>query len=242
MTIADINAETRSLVDADTTSYIAADILRRVNTAYETIVGKIIRNDGTWNFDDSNFTTSPTGTGTLVSGQHKYTFSDKFLQVEEVDVLDLNGIFRRLKPFDASEVGQSFEEYFGITTSGGTDTAKSGFPSYYDKQGNVIKFDVAPTAANATLTSGLRVRFKRTADLFTSAQVTTGTKEPGFDSQFHILICYMAALPYALSYKKDRVALFEKKIMDLEKDLLKHYGSKEKDKRHVFTMARRNFR
>jgi hypothetical protein len=242
MTISDINQEIRDLCDADSTSLTNATLLRRVNTAYETVVGKIIRVDGFWQFDDDNFSTSPRGTGTLVSGQHIYTFSDKFLQVEEIDILDTSGYFKRIEPFDAASGDMSFEEYFNITYSGGTYTAPSGFPSYYDKQGSVIRLDKAPTATTATLTSGLRVTFKRTADTFTSAQVTTGTKQPGFDSQFHIILCYMAAIPFCQSYKKDRVALYEKKVMDLEKDLLAHYGTRQKDERSALRIATINFR
>ena len=42
MTIAQIEAETRSLCDADTVSYPAATILRRENVALEEAVGEII--------------------------------------------------------------------------------------------------------------------------------------------------------------------------------------------------------
>lgn len=248
MTISEINAETRALCDATTTSYTDADLLRRVNIALEIVTGWLINADGTWDFDDANFTTSPTGTSTLLTGQHKYTFSDKLLQIQEIDILDKNGYFRRIKPFDASEVGMSFEEYFGITSSAGVDTAQAGFPEYYDKQGNVIKFDRAPTAANTTLTSGLRVKFKRTSDPFTSAEVATGTKVPGFDSTYHVILSYMAAIPYCMNYKKDRVAIYERVVGDtrpptgMKLGLLKSYGSKEKDKKKIITMSRRNFR
>jgi len=237
------------LCDSSDTSYPRLDKTARVNTALERVIGWLINADGTWNFDDANYTTSPIGTATLTSGQHKYTFSDKFLQIEEVDVLDVNGYFRRLKPFDASEVGQSFEEYFGITSSGGTDTAQSGFPQYYDKEGNVIKFDRAPTASNATLTSGLRVKFKRTASLFTAVATTaTDTTVPGFDSTYHSILAYMASIPFCTTYKKDRVAMYLNTVGDTEpptgmkKELIKFYGRKERDKKKVMTMASRNFR
>lgn len=242
MTISDINQEIRDLCDADATSLTNATLLRRVNTAYESIVGRIIMVDGTFQFDDDNFTTSPRGVATLVSGQNSYAFSDKFLQIEEVDILDLNGRYRKIEAFDPSSTPYSFEEYFNISYAPSTYTAPSGMPRYYDKQGNLIRFDRAPTAATVTLTSGLRVTFKRTASLYTSAEVTTGTKVPGFDSQFHILICYMAAIPFCQSYKKDRIALYEKKVMDLERDLLEHYGYRQKDKRDSLVVSPISYR
>ena len=237
------------LCDSNDTSYPRLDKTARVNTALEQVTGWLINADGTWQFDDANFTTSPVGTGTLVSGQHKYTFSDKFLQIEEVDILDLNGYFRRIKPFDASEMGISWEEHFGITSSAGVDTAQSGFPQYYDKQSNVLKFDLAPTADYVTLTSGLRVRFKRTASLFTAVSTTAvDATVPGFDSSYHVILAYMAAIPYCMSYKKDRVTLYTQIVGDTEpasgmkKGLLASYGRKEKDVRKVATMAFKPFR
>lgn len=234
MTIADVNSEARSLCDADSTSYTAADLLRRVNASLETCIAKIISADGTWQYDDTNYTDLPIGKGTLTSGQNVYSFAGEFLDIEQVEVLNLTGSYLRITPFDAIAMGVSFDEYFNITTSG----AQSGFPLYYDKQGDTIRLSSAPTATYCTLTNGLRVRFKRTADLFTTAQVTTGTKEPGIASPYHALIAYMAAVPYCMSYKKDRVALYEKKVDAMTKDMLAFYSRREKDKRFIMTPKR----
>ena len=240
MTISDINAETRSLCDADSISYTAADLLRRVNNALEILVGKIINADGTYQWDDTNYTDTPRGTGTLVEGQEAYTFASEYLQISMVEILDTNGIWRRIKPLDINDLGaRSAEEYFGSTTS----STRTGFPQYYDLiADDTFRLFPAPTSTNVTLASGYRVTFKRTADLFTSAQVTTGTKVPGIASPFHLLICYMAAIPYCMSYKKDRGPLYEKKVMELTDDMIKHYSYREKDKRKTMTSAPIRFR
>lgn len=232
MTIADLNQEVRDLCDADTTSYTAATLLRRVNNALETLVGKIINADGTWQYDDSNYTDLPIGVGSLVSGQSSYSFSSEYLDILEVMILTTNGMYERITPFDPSEMDMSWDEW----TNSSTGTIPSGFPKYYDKVGDSIRLDKSPTATYATLTNGLKVRFKRTADLFTSAQVTTGTKVPGIASPYHQLIAYMAAIPYCMSYKKDRVALYEKKVDEMTKDMIDFYTRREKDKRPVMTV------
>lgn len=232
MTIADLNQEVRDLCDADTTSYTAATLLRRVNNALETLVGKIINADGTWQYDDSNYTDLPIGVGSLVSGQSSYSFSSEYLDILEVMILTTNGMYERITPFDPSEMDMSWDEW----TNSSTGTIPSGFPKYYDKVGDSIRLDKSPTATYATLTNGLKVRFKRTADLFTSAQVTTGTKVPGIASPYHQLIAYMAAIPYCMSYKKDRVALYEKKVDEMIKDMIDFYTRREKDKRPVMTV------
>lgn len=236
MTISDLVAEARALVDADTTSYPAADMLRRVNNSLETLTALIINADGTWQFDDSNYSDFPIGTFTLVASQAKYSFNDKFLQLLEVQIMDKLGNYNIIKPIDQKEYDDliPLEEAF--------ETA--GRPIYYDKiSDDTIKLFPAPdNGVTVTLASGLKVKFKRTADLFTSAQVTTGTKVPGIASPYHQLIAYMAALPYALSYKKDRVPLFEKKIDELKKDLVRFYSRREKDVKKVATMKIIQFR
>jgi len=227
-TIIDLNAETRALCDADTTSYPAATLLRRINEAYERVVGWLIQADGTWEYDDSNYTDLPIGTQTLTEAQSAYTFNDKFLQILEVQVMDDEGNWRIIPTIDQKEIA-------GETPLSETyETA--GFPQFYDKvTDDTIKFYPAPTATNVTLASGLKIRFKRTASVFTSAQVTTGTKVPGFVSTYHYILAYMAAIPYCMSYKKDRVGLYEKRVDDMKKELIDAYSSREKDIRHVMT-------
>ncbi len=236
MTISDINQEARDLVDADTTSYTAATLLRRINTAYETVVGWIINADGTFQFDDSNYTDAPRGTGTLVEGQEFYSFTAAYLDVEAIDILDTDNVYRRIKNIDLNDLGGiSPAEYFGVDSSG---NPTKGFPEYYDIQGNFIRLYPAPTSTQVTLTNGLRVWFKRTASLYTSAEVTTGTKVPGFASPFHVILAYMAAIPYAMSYKPNRVPLFEKRVDEMKKEIIKHYGHRELDRRKVIKPAR----
>ena len=229
MTISDINAEARLLCDADTTSYTAADLLRRVNTGLETLVGKIINADGTWEYDDTNYTDLPVGTGTLVEAQESYSFSSEYLQVQAIKVKDVSGnwiIVENIDQFSDNLGGIAIEEYFSAT----------GLPQYYDILGDTVRLYPAPTSTAVTLSAGLKVHFKRTADLFTSAQVTTGTKEPGLPSPYHVLLAYFAAIPYCALYKKDRVACLEKKWDEGVREVIKHYSHREKDRRKIMTM------
>jgi hypothetical protein len=233
-TIVDINQEARDLCDADTTSYPAATLLRRINQAYEQVVGWLINADGSWQFDDSNNTNLPIGTQTLVASQNAYTFNDKFLQILEVQIKDVNGNWQIIEPIDQKEFSDStpLDEAFKT----------AGMPQYYDKvSDDTIKLYPAPSAANCTLASGLKIKFKRTAAIFTSAEVSTGTKVPGFASTYHYILSYMAAIPYCMSYKKDRVALYEKIVMDMKKELIELYSQREKDVRKIMTFKQRSY-
>ena len=219
MTISDINSEIRDLCDADTVSYPASTLLRRVNNEYEKIIGKIIGADGTWQFDDSNYTDLPIGLGTLVDSQQQYSFDSQMLSIERVEVLDVNGIWRKLIPLNENLVEGSLAEF----------QKTAGLPIYYSKEGSSVFLYPKPSSANVTLTSGIKIFFQRTADLFTSDEVTTGTKVAGFATPYHMMLCYGASIPYCMKYKKDRVALYQQKYLELEQDMMSFYSRRTKD-------------
>lgn len=231
------------LCDSNDTSYPRQAKTSRVNNALEELVGDIINADGTWQYDDTNYTTTPFGQGNLVSGQISYSFASEYLQIEEISVLDLNGYYRKLTPFDSAEEGKTFEETFTITFSGSTYTAKDGLPTHYDIVGDTIILSNSPTATYATLTKGLKIKFKRTAQLFTVASDTSAdTTEPGLPSTHHVILAYMASIPFCMAYKKDRVALYQNKVSEMKKTLLKSYSSRQKDKKNVMETESISFR
>ena len=183
--------------------------------------------DGKWQFDDTNYTDFPIGRGTLLASQQDYTFASDVLEVEGVSVLNASGDWAKLTPIDDKELGVDPEEFASI----------DGLPVYYDKQGRSILLYPAPAAANVTLTNGLKVFFKRTADLYTSAEFTTGTKEPGFPSPFHVILAHRTALPFLSAYLPQAVNFSLSEIERLKKGLTKHYGRREQDRRKRMSMA-----
>lgn len=232
MTIADLNSEARALVDADTTTYPAADLLRRINTAYEETVGMILGLDGLWQFDDTNYTSFPVATTALVASQNDYSFDSSMLEIERVEVLDAQGNYQLLEPIDISQIPYAVSEFYE------TD----GMPAHYDKQGGSLLLYPAPATANVTLAAGLKVYFQRTASVYTSAEVTTGTKQPGFASPYHVILAFKAALPFAMAYKPQRVPLILQRIAALEQGLKEHYGRREKDRRKIITTGNISYR
>lgn len=241
MQISDIILEGRGLVDADSVSYTDAVILRRLNAYYEEIIGKLIALDKNWDFGDSNYSFLPTGTQNLTAETQAYSFDTTLLALKQVQVKDASGIWHLLNPINYENIGVPIEEY----------QKDNGLPTEYAKRENFLLLFPAPATADVTLTLGLKVVFQRTADIFTSAQVTTGTKVPGFASPFHILLAYKLALPFAMAYKKDRVAGIMAEIEKIEGNeskrivgtLEKFYTSREKDvKRGIMSMGKINFR
>ncbi len=240
--------EVDELCDSTDTSYPRVSKTRRANSAYKKVVNWLINTDGFWEFDDTNKTDHPRGKGTLVEGQEDYTFASDYLQISEIDILDKDGItYRRIRPLDHMELGdQSPDEYFGLETNG---SPKKGLPEYFDLvSDDSFRLYPAPSATYCTLANGIRIWFKRNPTAFTVASGTTAdTTEPGF-AVHHEILAYMIAVPYCMSYKKDRVALYEKVIGDttpptgLKKAIIDHYASRDKSRRNIITFEDINYR
>ena len=245
--ISDIQTEARALVDADTTSYPAALMLIRNNTAMEEIAGLILGADGRWDWDDTNNTTFPEGTTTLVSAQQDYALDTTYLKLIGVSIKDNAGIWHKLQPFDPADLGgaSTASAITGPLFGYGPQFDRAEFfktpgrPVLYDLHANSIVLYPAPdNGISVTLSAGLKVYAQRTAQLFTSAEVTTGTKVPGFASPWHSLVAYMSALPYAMAYKPERVQFIMAEIMRKKKELVAFYSKRDKDERSVMTMKK----
>ena len=228
MTIADINTEIRDLCDADSTSLTAATLLYRVNEVYKQIVGKLIAIDRRWKFGDENYTSQPTFTQDLTNGQRQYDFpSSTFLNAYTVEVLDNHSNWHTLNRIDLEDVIRQNAQLEYQETS--------GRPNEYEMRDNFIYLYPPPdNGVNVTLTAGLRVIGQRGADVFTSAQVTTGTKEPGFAAPYHMLLVYRASLPHLLKYQPERLNAVYAEINRLDKDMIEFYSQKGRDASNSF--------
>jgi len=190
MTITDIVNKTYFLTNTNSTSFPAADMLIAINNAYERVVSLIMQVDGRWEWDDDNQTNLPIATTTLVAAQQDYTLSVNHLDIKRVEVLDSSGNYVHLTPINESDLrGVALTEFME------TD----GMPVYYDKVGSSIMLYPAPATGSVTLAAGLKVYFSRPPLLFSAAEVTTGTKVPGFNSLYHSLIPLWVANDYFLS-------------------------------------------
>src|SRR3990167_5324296 len=131
----DLNTLIDDLCDSTDTSFPVQKKVLQINSAYEELVGKIIIADGTWQFDDTNYTDLPRGTGLLVEGQETYSFSSEYLSIEAVEILNKGGTqYNRLIPLDHQELGgMSPQEYFGTDSSG---NPLKGTPQYFDVLGD----------------------------------------------------------------------------------------------------------
>jgi len=211
--------------------------------SYEGLVGKILEVDGYWEFDDTNLADLPIATADLVNAQESYTLParattvpgtadlDNYLHILKVQILNADGDkYRTIRPIDHRQLNLSPDEVFGTDSSGNPTT---GVPQFYDKTGDTLFLYPSPATASVTLTAGLKIYYQREPDLFTTSDTT---QSPGIAPLYHPLICYMAAIPYCVAHKPERVSWLEKQVAILTDDMLMYYGKREKDTRKRMNM------
>jgi len=241
MTIANIETLTRLLTDTTTTTLTAAQLLILENKYYEEIVGKIISetSGASWQFGDFNYTAFPTFTVTMTADQAVYDLRDwgttdasTILTIMGVEVADENGDWHRLDRVSLKQIqecGFTYSEY----------SQSSARPTEYEIRDNILVLHPAPdNGVNVTLSSGLKLYFLRTADKFTSAEQSTGTKEPGFPSPWHDLLSWGPAYDYAMTRSFSNAVRFKEEYDRKLKQMLNFIARRDQDIRPILTMKR----
>lgn len=214
----EINTIVSSLTDSDTTSFPTATRLIYANSAQADIAGTIIGADGRWQWDDTNYTSLPIGTTDVTSGTQDYEFDDSFLRIERVEIQDDNGDWHKLEPIDKADISVAVDEY----------QSTNGTPTHYDKIGDSVFLYPTP---DFSVTDGLKVHFQRNSVDISSF----GATSPGFYPAKHMILAYMISIPYCVTYKKDRVGLYEQKVREMREDIIDFYGQRSEDERTQIT-------
>ena len=203
-------------------------------------MGKIINetSGADWQFGDRNYEAFPTFTLTLSNSTAEYDINDLTtapLTIAGVEVLDNNSNWFPLERTSLRKIrerGFAQQEYYE------TD----GRPIEYElRDGQIVLYPAPDNGVTVTLTNGLRVYYLRTADVYTAAQVTTGTKEPGFPSPWHELLAYGPAYDYALANNLPMANHLKAKYDEGLRELLAFIGKRDQDSRSVMNMRPINF-
>lgn len=230
MTITDIINKVYLLTNTNSTSLSSANALLLVNNAYERVASVIMKADGRWQWDDNNNTSDfPIATTDLVSGQADYTLTVDHLEILRVELSNPGGTFTLLTPFDQVDKQTSLTQL-------GTET---GTPTQYDKLGASVILYPKP---NYNYTAGLKIYFQRGPSLFSSADVSTGTKKPGFSSLYHDLIPLWASYDYAVAKGMNNINQLYSEIVKKEDALKLDYSMRSKDEKIKLSIAQENNR
>lgn len=174
------------------------------NDAYDDVIAEILRNEGSWLWDDFKEGTSklPIATQnlTVTAGSEVSSYAlpngasasgsagsdaSTFLRLITVRVKDAAGYFQNVLPIDDNAYNQPLETIF----------FNPGFPKWYKQVGTSITVYPAPLANMVTATNGLQITFQRDKVDFT----TTGndSQMPGFASIYHYLLALIASETWA---------------------------------------------
>lgn len=219
MTLGNISSLITFLTNASTSVFTDAQRLISINRHLNNVQTLILRSQDEWDFDDSNNTDFPILTASLVANQAPYTLPTGTLKVKRLETSYDGTNFHKVSPIDINErMLPTATNALGDFTS--TDP-------YYDLQSNVLWLYPTPTAASV---NGLKIWIERGPLEFTSGQLTAGTVEPGFDSLFHDVLAYGAALDFCIARNLSQTETIKREFEEKKTRLQNHYGNKQEDR------------
>jgi len=207
-----------------------------LNQWYLKAVAWILEAQHRWQWDDSNYTDFPVGTGTLVNGQRDYSLPAAtsggnlatFLTLKEVAVKDAAGNYQWLTDIDNTELTGDLETQFST----------NGMPMYYKKTANSLKLYPAPATGSVTMSAGLKVEFQRTPDLFTVADTT---QQPGIPEPFHRILSLGASYDYLMGRRPDVAGAVRTEVEVLKGQLQTHFTRKDQNARVAIRARQSSF-
>jgi len=210
------------ICSTDSSSYPIADKIRNINRHYYKAVTDILKSTGRNQFDDSNLTTLPYYTFTLVNGQKDYSLPTDLLKINAIEVADSAGNWTRLQEIDEQELWPTITDF----------EETNGIPKYYNIRGGSVYLYPAPATGSVTLTNGGKFYLEREVDAFTTADTT---QEPGFAEPFHRILSLGASYDYLIinstTEKADRAL---QQYEQLRKELREFYSDRNKEARSRF--------
>jgi hypothetical protein len=207
----DICSYADRLVKTTVTSFPLVDKTLFANEASRIIWSWIFQAYGGWVYDDSNQTTLPSATASLVSGQSTYNLPTDSAHILSVSVKG-NGsnVWEKLKPLTLEQIPGAEPEYQTTDAS----------PLQYRLVGKILKLYPAPDYSQE---ASLRLEISRDVVSFATNDTT---KTPGFDVEFHEAIPTFIALQQAkinqMPIKNDLL----RDWLDYEVRIKKHYAQK----------------
>ena len=226
MTIADIDAEVTFNTNADTTVFTAADRLIKYNKYGRQIHNWILSSMDEVDYDDKNNTSDfPILTTDLEANQQDYSLPDGTTKIKRIEVTYDGTNWVKANPIDIDEITDPTD------TSSIANDFSTDAPFYDINSNSVFMYPIPSTQ----VIGGIKIWIDRKANPFTSADVSTGTKEPGFDEDFHSLIPTLVTWDWEFYKLKDYAAADRTlQIASIgESKLKKHYSSKQKDRRYA---------
>lgn len=236
MTIADINSFVTFKTGQDTTSYSAANRLLSTNRWYHKAQSILLESDSTVDFHDTNSSTEPVITKNLTANQGyvQLSLTDNIIKIKKALVTYDGTNWYKAEQFDP---GQSSD---ALITQAEINSKFSTTTPFYKVKGLFVYLYPVPTA---NVTGGLKLLCDIEIDEFTSGQVTTGTKVPGFDKAFHPYIALGMIFDWYDSKPNlaDKAAATLTEINEYELRMRRRMGDKGEDSPLTLLPAYENY-
>lgn len=231
MTLAEIQTRITFYTKANTTNYPNADRLIAINKAVDDITIMILQSQDEWDYDDTNQSDFPILTTDLVTSQQDYklpinhsTSDDDILKIKRIEI-NYGSDWERALPLDINEDSEPTD------TSSVANNYDSSSPKYDFQYGSIFLYPIP----SADVIDGLKIWINRSALEFTSAELTAGTKTPGFDKQFHEMVALSVALDWAVANSSKKISTFKAQLSEYELKLKSYYSDKQEDR--VYAMG-----
>jgi len=197
------------------------EFVRLLNTRYRMADTEIWKATGTWDFDDSNQTTLPVATTTLVDSQHDYALPSTARKIDRVEAKDINGNWSLIGQIDKSTFKtEAITEFEDV----------DGMPKYYDLIGNSLYLYPAPDQTISATTGALKLYASRDIIGFsTTVNATTNAVEPGFDNHFHRYISVGASYDWSLTKGLKKTPQLKQQVDELSYNIHEYYGARNRD-------------
>ncbi len=237
MNLNEINTKITFSAGVSTANYPNSQRIIDVNNAIDEVSVDILSAVDGWDFDDKNKSDFPILTTDIVADQQDYSLpfsatgsDDDTIRIKRLET-KLTNRFYKAEPFDKGERGRSIAE----TTDLANDFIESA--PRYDMTGSSIFIYPVPTQ---NVTGGLRIWIDRSMANFAEADLTSTTKFPGFDRQFHKLVYLKVALEWVSdkeSKNANKITTLTNRIGALDIKLKEWYGSKQQDREIIIRPA-----
>jgi len=196
------------------TAYPYADRLRNTNKWLYKFAIEAWKADGSWTFDDSNYTDLPIATNSLVNGQSDYTLPTSLLKIERVSYKNASGDYVDLEYLDKRTLPEI-----------GNDDA--GLPTGYYLIGNSIFLTPKPDTSLLTATAGLRIYFKREIKELTKADAGTSL---GIPESFIDFVSNGVSREYCVRNDMVRLKVIDTDIERLKIEIKKFFSKRQTSK------------
>lgn len=220
MTLSDINTVISELTNSDTNDFANSSRVIYLNNWYDLVHASILQSMDEVDFDDSNDTDYPVMTTNLVANQQDYPLKAGTLSVKRAEITYDGTNWYKLSPFDVGETD------LATNSTSITNNFQTNQP-FYDIEANSVFLYPVPTQ---NVTNGLKMWVNRNVTPFVTADLTGGTKTPGFDRNFHMILAKGVAYDYALKQGNENRNQLKQDIAELMAGLRSHYGKKQDDR------------